>query len=147
MTISNSLTVFNLMRSKRQANARANGMKKEIKFGTIMASLNILFMIFYIPVCFLMMFQENTSYTFTIKDASIFMNDKLYFAFYALVYFRHVHSCIQFFVYILVNKIFRKEVMKLMYKCIRVKSLKDFSFTGFIKKSSQETSITNQRKN
>jgi hypothetical protein len=145
MTVSNSITTAGLIRSKRRAlGTKTNDMTREIKFGTTMISLNILFFIFYVPVCILMMLQENSSYTFTIKEASMFMNDRLYFTFYILVYLRHAHSCLQLFVYLLVNKLFRKEFIKILCKCVRVDSLN--VITGSTKKSSQETYTTNQQK-
>lgn len=121
MTGANVLTTCKLMRSKKQVLAKnKNGMKKEMKFGATMIALNVLFSVFNTPVCTL----------FVLIKYSFVSSDSYSFAFFALGFFRYAHSCLQFFLYLSVNRIFRSEFIRLVGIVFRMKSIKFLSLTN-----------------
>jgi hypothetical protein len=123
MTCANLLTIRNLFRSKKQfLNKKDNDLSKEVRFGATIISMNILFLVFYIPVCVVMMLSSKP-YSISITENEEFYDGKLYFAFYVMVYLRHSHSCLQFFIYLYANRIFRKEFVVIVTRFFRISTL------------------------
>lgn len=135
MTVSNVLTTTKLVSSKKQVIAKNKSTIKEIKFGVTVVTLNLLFFIFNTPVCSLMLLIKY----------KVVVSDSYDYIFYALIFLRYSHSCLQFFIYLGVNRIFRSEFIRLTQRFIRIENTK---FASLVNSWSNSTTpeLTQQTK-
>ena len=138
MTTANILATNKLMNSKKAMIMNKSPMKKEIKFEATIIGLNLLFIIFSVPVCVFMLMTQQQNY-----------DENYYFTYFALVFFRHSHSCLQFFVYLCANRIFRSEFVMLTrlfarVNLVKLQSFKNISTIGTFKQSSEEIKVTHK---
>lgn len=114
MISANLFVIKNLRKSKKQVLSRASSFKRrEKRFSIIVLSLNLLFFLFYVPVCVAMIGNNEYYYSLSVSDYISYYDSPFYATFYLLVYFRHSHSCLQFFLYLYLNRLFRQELFKL----------------------------------
>jgi hypothetical protein len=105
MTFVNLLTMQKLISSKKK---NFKKYKREIQFATTIFTLNLIFIVFYVPTCFIRLLNLLEPYYPTLKEH----HDLLALSFNFLLYIRHLHSSLQIFCYFIVNKIFRHELKK-----------------------------------
>ena len=132
MTVANTFTTCKLVRSKRHVLGKTKGsMKKEIKFGATMISLNLLFCIFFLPFCIFMILNK------------VFKNEFYNTALFVMLFFRNIHSCLGFFIYLCVNSIFRSEFIGFVRKLFRIDSIKILKHDiSTVKGISRQTKVT-----
>jgi hypothetical protein len=107
MTFANLLTLRKIISSKRKNFQKYT---REIHFATTILTLNILFLVAYIPTCVTrVLLILEPDYPNLKKN-----HDLLKFFMKFFIYIRQAHSTFQIFFYFLVNKIFRRELIKLI---------------------------------
>jgi hypothetical protein len=110
MTFANMLTVNKIVSSKKQAMKNNVNLTKEVRFATTIFTMNIMFLVFYLPTCIVRVFIVLEPDYPNFKK----IHDLLSLILNCFVYLRHAHSSMQIFFYILVNRIFRHELIKLI---------------------------------
>jgi hypothetical protein len=132
MTICTCSTITTLISSRKRIN-NGKSLERETRFAILLVVLNIVFLIFYVPVCLAMVINDREYSTNMNLNKQLF--DLAYVIFYLAVYFRHAHSSFQFFIYLAINKTFRSEFLRLVLQT-----------TGMLKSPIESSALSSKHK-